>query len=84
MEVPYLYQFLLRQAKELDELLEMITLTAEVLELKANAKRRARGLVIEAQLDKGKGSVATILVQKGTLHVGDLLQQVHAAVKYVQ
>ena len=55
----------------IDELLEMITLTAEVLELKANAKRRARGLVIEAKLDKGRGPVATVLVQKGTLHVGD-------------
>ena len=55
----------------IDELLEMILLTAEVSELKANPNRRARGIVIEAQLDKGKGSVATVLVQKGTLHVGD-------------
>ena len=55
----------------IDELLEMILLTAEVLELKANPKRNARGLVIEAQLDKGRGAVATVLVQKGTLHVGD-------------
>ena len=55
----------------IDELLEMILLTAEVLELKANPKRTARGLVIEAQLDKGRGAVATVLVQKGTLHVGD-------------
>ena len=53
------------------ELLEMILLTAEVKELKANPNRKARGLVIEAQLDKGKGPVATVLVQKGTLHVGD-------------
>ena len=53
------------------ELLEMILLTAEVKELKANPNRRARGLVIEAELDKGKGPVATILVQKGTLRVGD-------------
>ena len=53
------------------ELLEMILLTAEVKELKANANRRARGLIIEAELDKGKGPVATVLVQKGTLHVGD-------------
>ena len=52
-------------------LLEMILLTAEVKELKANPNRRARGLVIEAELDKGKGPVATVLVQKGTLHVGD-------------
>lgn len=55
------------------ELLEMILLTSEVLELKANPNRAARGLVIEAQLDKGKGSVATVLVQKGTLHVGDAI-----------
>ncbi len=54
----------------LDNLLEMILLTAEVLELKANKKRLARGLVIEAQLDKGRGAVATVLVQKGTLKVG--------------
>ena len=53
------------------ELLEMILLTAEVKELKAHPKRRARGLVIEAQLDKGRGPVATVLVQKGTLRVGD-------------
>ncbi len=57
----------------IETLLEMILLTAEVLELKANPKRAARGLVIEAQLDKGKGPVATILVQKGTLHVGDFI-----------
>ncbi len=55
----------------IDNLLEMILLTAEVLELKANPDRNARGLVIEAQLDKGRGAVATMLVQKGTLHVGD-------------
>ena len=55
----------------IDNLLEMILLTAEVLELKANPNRNARGLVIEAQLDKGRGAVATVLVQKGTLHVGD-------------
>ncbi len=54
----------------IDNLLEMILLTAEICELKANPKRNARGLVIEAQLDKGRGSVATILVQKGTLRVG--------------
>ena len=57
----------------IDDLLEMILLTAEVSELKANPNRAARGLVIEAQLDKGKGPVATILVQKGTLHVGDFI-----------
>ncbi len=55
------------------QLLEMIILTAEVMELKANKKRKARGLVIEARLDKGRGPVATILVQKGTLKVGDHL-----------
>ena len=54
----------------IDNLLEMVLLTAEISELKANPKRNARGLVIEAQLDKGRGSVATILVQKGTLRVG--------------
>ena len=57
----------------IDNLLEMILLTAEVAELKANPNRRARGLVIEAELDKGKGPVATILVQKGTLRVGDFI-----------
>ena len=57
----------------IENLLEMILLTAEVKELKANPKRKARGLVIEAQLDKGKGPVATVLVQKGTLHVGDVI-----------
>jgi translation initiation factor IF-2 len=55
----------------IDNLLEMVLLTAEMRELKANPDRRARGLVIEAQLDKGRGPVATLLVQKGTLHVGD-------------
>ena len=53
------------------ELLDMVSLTAEVLELKANPNRKARGIVLEAQLDKGRGPVATVLVQKGTLHVGD-------------
>jgi len=57
----------------IEELLEMILLTAEVKELKANPNRKARGLVIEAQLDKGRGPVATVLVQKGTLHVGDVV-----------
>lgn len=55
----------------IDNLLDMLLLTAEILELKANPNRRARGLVIEGRLDKGKGPVATMLVQKGTLHVGD-------------
>ena len=57
----------------ISNLLEMIILTAEVKELKANPNRKARGLVIEAELDKGKGPVARILVQKGTLHVGDFI-----------
>ena len=55
----------------IDTLLEMILLDAELKDLKANPNRKARGLVIEAQLDKGRGPVATILIQKGTLHVGD-------------
>ena len=61
----------------IDDLLEMITLTAEVLELKANPDRKARGLVIEAKLDKGRGPVATILIQKGTLHIGDSISVGH-------
>ncbi len=61
--------------KEL-RILEMILLTAEVMELKANPNSAARGLVIEAKLDKGQGPVATVLVQKGTLHVGDAIAQV--------
>lgn len=60
-----------RTGEGIDDLLEMIMLTADVLELKANKKRMARGIVIEAELDKGRGVVASILVQKGTLHVGD-------------
>ena len=55
------------------ELLDMVLLTADILELKANPKRKARGLVIEAELDKGRGPVATVLVQKGTLKVGDFI-----------
>ena len=57
----------------IDDLLETILLTADILELKANPKRKARGLVIEAELDKGRGPVATVLVQKGTLKVGDFI-----------
>ena len=57
----------------IEELLEMILLSADVLELKSNPDRKARGLVIEAELDKGRGPVATVLVQKGTLHVGDFI-----------
>ncbi len=57
----------------IEDLLETILLTADILELKANPNRRARGLVLEAKLDKGRGPVANILVQKGTLHVGDFI-----------
>ena len=57
----------------ISDLLETILLTADILELKANVNRRARGLVIEAELDKGRGPVATVLVQKGTLQVGDYI-----------
>ena len=57
----------------LDNLLDMILLTSEMLELKANPNRKARGVVIEARLDKGRGPVATLLVQKGTLKVGDFI-----------
>ena len=62
-----------KSGEGVQELLEMILLTADILELKSNPNRQARGLVIEAQLDKGRGPVATILVQKGTLHVGDFI-----------
>ena len=57
----------------IEDLLETILLTADILELKANPKRLARGLVLEAKLDKGRGPVANVLVQKGTLHVGDFI-----------
>ena len=57
----------------LDNLLEMVILTAEVLELKANPNRRAKGVVIEARLDKSRGPVATLLVQNGTLKQGDIV-----------
>src|SRR5437868_5360952 len=57
----------------LDKLLETILLQAEVLELRANPNRDAEGTVVEAKLDKGRGAVATVLVQRGTLHVGDIL-----------
>ena len=62
-----------KSGEGIDDLLETILLTADILELKANPNRKARGLVIEAELDKGRGPVATILVQKGTLHVGDFI-----------
>src|SRR5258706_554759 len=60
-----------RQKKNIDLLLEMILLSSDILELKANPKRSATGTVLEAKLDKGRGPVATVLVQDGTLHVGD-------------
>ena len=62
-----------KQRTNLDKLLEVIALQAEVLDLKANPDRAAEGSVIEARLDKGRGPVATILVQRGTLHVGDIV-----------
>jgi len=60
-----------RQKKNIDLLLEMILLSSDILELKANPKRSATGTVLEAKLDKGRGQVATVLVQDGTLNVGD-------------
>jgi translation initiation factor IF-2 len=60
-----------KSGKGVDRLLESVLLEADLLDLKANAKRRARGVIIESELDRGKGAVATVLVQKGTLHVGD-------------
>ena len=60
-----------RTREGLDRLLEMILLQAEILDLKANANRLARGTVVESQLDRGRGAVATVLVQEGTLHQGD-------------
>ncbi|GFI46224.1 translation initiation factor IF-2 [Lachnospiraceae bacterium] len=62
-----------KSGEGIENLLETILLTAEIMELKANPNRHARGLVIEAELDKGRGPVATVLVQKGTLHVGDFI-----------
>ncbi|MBQ8765041.1 MAG: translation initiation factor IF-2 [Clostridia bacterium] len=62
-----------KQHKNIDSLLEMVLLTAEVKELKANPNRHARGTVIEAKLDKGRGPVATVLVQNGTLRQGDII-----------
>ncbi len=62
-----------KSGEGIETLLETILLTAEILELKANPDRRARGLVIEAELDRGRGPVATVLVQKGSLHVGDFI-----------
>ncbi len=62
-----------KSGEGIPELLELILISADILELKADPKRRGRGLVIEAQLDKGRGPVATVLVQKGTLRVGDFI-----------
>lgn len=62
-----------KSGEGIDTLLETILLTADILELKANPNRAARGLVLEAELDKGRGPVANVLVQKGTLHVGDYI-----------
>ena len=57
----------------IDKLVEAILLQAEILDLKANPNRKAEGAVIEAKMEKGRGSVATVLVQKGTLHIGDIV-----------
>ncbi len=62
-----------KSGEGIETLLETILITAEIMELKANPNRHARGLVIEAELDKGRGPVATVLVQKGTLHIGDFI-----------
>ncbi len=62
-----------KKKQNIKELLEMVLLVAEMKELKANPDRKAKGTVIESQLDKGRGSVATVLVQNGTLHVGDIV-----------
>ena len=62
-----------KQGTGIEDLLETILLTADIMELKANPNRKARGLVLEAKLDKGRGPVANVLVQKGTLHIGDFI-----------
>lgn len=62
-----------RNKEGIDELLEMVLLQAEIMELKANPNKRARGVVIEAELDKSRGTAATVLVQSGTLRVGDAI-----------
>ena len=62
-----------KQNKNISELLEMVILSADMLELKANPNRKAKGTVIESRLDKGRGTVATVLVQNGTLHQGDVV-----------
>ncbi|SUP61497.1 Translation initiation factor IF-2 [Weissella viridescens] len=60
-----------KYGENIDELLEMVLLTADVMDLKANPDQRAAGSVVEARLDKGRGPVATVLVQQGTMHIGD-------------
>lgn len=62
-----------KKGENIDQLLEMVLLTAEMQELRANPNRKAKGTVIEAKLDKGRGAVASLLVQNGTLHVGDAI-----------
>ncbi|MCQ2498272.1 MAG: translation initiation factor IF-2 [Lachnospiraceae bacterium] len=75
-----------KSGEGIEDLLETILLTAEIMELKANPDRLSRGLVIEAELDKGRGPVARILVQKGTLHVGDFISAgpAHGKVRAMQ
>lgn len=72
-----------KTGKGIEHLLELVLLEADLLDLKANPGRRARGVVVEAELDKGKGPVATVLVQSGTLHVGDpyVAGQMHGKVR---
>src|SRR5574344_1396913 len=67
----FVFQFLRKKGENIDKLLEMILLVAEMLDLKANPSRNAIGTIIEAKLDKGKGPMASVLVQNGTLKVGD-------------
>ena len=62
-----------KQGTNIDQLLEMVLLQADVLELKANPKKQAKGVVVEARLDKAKGAIATMLVQRGTLDIGDTI-----------
>ena len=62
-----------KKKEGIDDLLEMITLVADLKELKANPDRAAKGTVVEARLDKGRGPIATVLVQNGTLHTGDII-----------
>ncbi len=68
-----MFPFQPKPALGIDNLLERVLLLAEMNELRANPERTAEGLVIEGELDKGKGPVATVLVQKGTLRIGDCI-----------